>query len=659
MDGVLRRARAKLRVCRLVDPKRFRESGTSRRRRSDGRGGRGGRVGGADGGRVGGADAAFTFALTPGEPNSPRREPNASRSRPSRITASNDDDDDDLLAIRSTARDVFAAVEGAENLSRFLSDEANPALFRHGVALTLAAFFPPADDPFGGFRLGVVVHRPDDAPSTPALSPSTPQTAFDIRSPRARLRFGGDSDDDENQPGAEPDEGNDASGYGASPSDAERGDGDSPCESPGGDAPGGESSVVGSLEEKAFRGAAAWAVAAATRGRAGVSGVSGRGARDDEHGGERFTSLRSLASPMTERAGPGPGSTTRLDSTRVVSRANASPRTSKMAWPPPLDASDSLDGARARARARVRVREPESASPASTPRSAAANRAREDERRRRAKTRARYSRAYPSERSSSTIRRGRATRRDPRPGRLVVSPRRSRARSRFGTYRRQAGAAARARVSPRSPSRSSSATCSRRSPCSRRRSPATPRERSRRYSRRRSPCPPPQSPAQSPRSSPSEPSALKANVPRRTFPVPRSPFPAAFLVATRNSSPTPPTPREGTRALDARVPHGRGGGGGGGRVREDGSRAAVYGSGCGRRLRRGRRVVVRRARGGGGGETPRVARRVRPSGESRRGGGGGETVGRRNDVTARRGTRRFATREERRNARVFLFIYIL
>ena len=187
-----------------------------------------------DGGRVGGADAAFTFALTPGEPNSPRREPNASRSRPSRITASNDDDDDDLLAIRSTARDVFAAVEGAENLSRFLSDEANPALFRHGVALTLAAFFPPADDPFGGFRLGVVVHRPDDAPSTPALPPSTPQTAFDIRSPRARLRFGGDSDDDENQPGAEPDEGNDASGYGASPSDAERGDGDSPCESPGG-----------------------------------------------------------------------------------------------------------------------------------------------------------------------------------------------------------------------------------------------------------------------------------------------------------------------------------------------------------------------------------------------------------------------------------------
>ena len=380
LDGVLRRARAKLRVCRLVDPKRFRESGTSRRGRSDARGrcdartlGRGGRAH-----RVGGADAAFTFALTPGEPNSPRREPNASRSRPSRITASNDDDDDDLLAIRSTARDVFAAVEGAENLSRFLSDEANPTLFRHGVALTLAAFFPPADDPFGGFRLGVVVHRPDDAPSTPALPPSTPQTAFDLRSPRARLRFGGDSDDDENQPGAEPDEGNDAGGYGASPSDAERGDGDAPCES------GGESSVVGSLEEKAFRGAAAWAVAAATRGRAGVSGVRGRGARDDENGGDRFTSLRSLASPMTERAGPGPGSTTRLDSTRVVSRASASPRTSKMAWPPPLDASDSLDGSRARARAR----EPESASPASTPRSAAANRAREDERRQRAKTRA-------------------------------------------------------------------------------------------------------------------------------------------------------------------------------------------------------------------------------------------------------------------------------
>ena len=658
LDGVLRRARAKLRVCRLVDPKRFRESGTSRRRRSDGRGGRGGRVGGADGGRVGGADAAFTFALTPGEPNSPRREPNASRSRPSRITASNDDDDDDLLAIRSTARDVFAAVEGAENLSRFLSDEANPALFRHGVALALAAFFPPADDPFGGFRLGVVVHRPDDAPSTPALSPSTPQTAFDIRSPRARLRFGGDSDDDENQPGAEPDEGNDASGYGASPSDAERGDGDSPCESPGGDSPGGESSVVGSLEEKAFRGAAAWAVAAATRGRAGVSGVSGRGARDDEHGGERFTSLRSLASPMTERAGPGPGSTTRLDSTRVVSRANASPRTSKMAWPPPPTLRIRSTGpapapapASASANPNRRLRRPRLDPP---PRTARARTNDAD-----ARKRARYSRAYPSERSSSTIRRGRATRRDPRPGRLVVSPRRSRARSRFGTYRRQAGAAARARVSPRSPSRSSScgvlasfAVLAQTFACDAARAlPAL----------LAPPLAVPAAPVAGAVATLFAFGAFGAKGERTTADVSGTAVSVSGGVSRRDAE-------FFADAADAARGHARW-------TRASLTGVAVAAAvGASARMGLAPRCMGPDAdaafaadgewwfvapAGGGGGETPRVARRVRPSGESRRGGGGGETVGRRNDVTARRGTRRFATREERRNARVFLFIYIL
>ena len=51
---------------------------------------------------------------------------------------------------------MFARVDGADALARVLETSVNEKLRPHGVALALAAFEPPEDDPFGGFSLGLL-----------------------------------------------------------------------------------------------------------------------------------------------------------------------------------------------------------------------------------------------------------------------------------------------------------------------------------------------------------------------------------------------------------------------------------------------------------------------------------------------------------------------
>ena len=191
-------ARQRLRVCRLVDP---RNASARAERRGPGDATvvvDAGRVGGADGGRsVRSTDRCVRVALTR-RPNSPSKRTERFASRPSRITASNDDDDDDLLAIRSTARDVFAAVAACP-LAFLVRRGCSPSSARARRRwLTLAAFFPPADDRAGGFRLGVVyIDRMTRRP--PALPPLDAPDGVRHSFAMARVRFGGDSDGDENQ----------------------------------------------------------------------------------------------------------------------------------------------------------------------------------------------------------------------------------------------------------------------------------------------------------------------------------------------------------------------------------------------------------------------------------------------------------------------------
>ena len=52
--------------------------------------------------------------------------------------------------------DAFLRVDGADARARVLETSVNVKLRAHGVALALAAFEPPEDDPFGGFQLGLL-----------------------------------------------------------------------------------------------------------------------------------------------------------------------------------------------------------------------------------------------------------------------------------------------------------------------------------------------------------------------------------------------------------------------------------------------------------------------------------------------------------------------
>ena len=193
--------------------------------------------------------------------------------------------------------DVFARVDGADALARVLETSVNEKLRPHGVALALAAFEPPEDDPFGGFSLGLL------GVSAEAL--------FDVPEEDgaffARPDFGDLGPNDARLTGNATNSDEDVS------SDAER----APFLVRAEETSQGLETLEtqpGSFVETAVRGAAAWAMAAAT---------STSPARAES---DHFQSLRSLAAP---RARDGRGAPRLTPRARRPSKSSKSSKSSK------------------------------------------------------------------------------------------------------------------------------------------------------------------------------------------------------------------------------------------------------------------------------------------------------------------------------------------
>ena len=192
---------------------------------------------------------------------------------------------------------MFARVDGADALARVLETSVNEKLRPHGVALALAAFEPPEDDPFGGFSLGLL------GVSAEAL--------FDVPEEDgaffARPDFGDLGPNDARLTGNATNSDEDVS------SDAER----APFLVRAEETSQGLETLEtqpGSFVETAVRGAAAWAMAAAT---------STSPARAES---DHFQSLRSLAAP---RARDGRGAPRLTPRARRPSKSSKSSKSSK------------------------------------------------------------------------------------------------------------------------------------------------------------------------------------------------------------------------------------------------------------------------------------------------------------------------------------------
>ena len=172
--------------------------------------------------------------------------------------------------------DVFARVDGADALARVLETSVNEKLRPHGVALALAAFEPPEDDPFGGFSLGLLGVSAEalfDVPEEDGAFFARPDLG-DLGPNDARLTGNATNSDEDVS------------------SDAER----APFLVRAEETSQGLETLEtqpGSFVETAVRGAAAWAMAAAT---------STSPARAES---DHFQSLRSRAPRAGGRARPG------------------------------------------------------------------------------------------------------------------------------------------------------------------------------------------------------------------------------------------------------------------------------------------------------------------------------------------------------------------
>ena len=193
--------------------------------------------------------------------------------------------------------DVFARVDGADALARVLETSVNEKLRPHGVALALAAFEPPEDDPFGGFSLGLLGVSAEalfDVPEEDGAFFARPDLG-DLGPNDARLTGNATNSDEDVS------------------SDAER----APFLVRAEETSQGLETLEtqpGSFVETAVRGAAAWAMAAAT---------STSPARAES---DHFQSLRSLAAP---RARDGRGAPRLTPRARRPSKSSKSSKSSK------------------------------------------------------------------------------------------------------------------------------------------------------------------------------------------------------------------------------------------------------------------------------------------------------------------------------------------
>ena len=196
---------------------------------------------------------------------------------------------------------VFQRVAGLHELYSLIKSSINPELGVYGVELVLCAFDTPAEDPFGGFQLGVVAcardgnsrgvenfqNRASSAPRAfhsrkksvdespfgvnllPMSTPPNFDLSLDTHEIAAADRAANEIFSDSNE------------------SDVECGDRES----------GGDSLVGSFVENMSIRGAAAWAMAAATsESPSRANGKNGVSTGGDDH----FQSLRNLTSPRHE-----------------------------------------------------------------------------------------------------------------------------------------------------------------------------------------------------------------------------------------------------------------------------------------------------------------------------------------------------------------------
>jgi len=318
-----REVRAALRRCRRVSVPAAASAaeGTGIRRRVERRRGRGG---------GGGA----SFALAGGDffgSNSDAR----GAARPARYahtgSASSSGADTRGVAPTFSRSDAFLRVDGADALARVLETSVNAKLRAHGVALALAAFEPPEDDPFGGFQLGLL-GVPAELDEEEAFGFGDPSLSFGGAAREAFVTFENDSPDGRGTRGREVFEAARSESSPALPlstpppfnlsreideagvtpalqtrdvfaressdedvsSDVER----APFIPRAEEESGGESHA-GSFVETTLRGAAAWAMAAATS----TSPARAESRRRAEPAvRDRFQSLRALATPRAEDA---------------------------------------------------------------------------------------------------------------------------------------------------------------------------------------------------------------------------------------------------------------------------------------------------------------------------------------------------------------------
>ena len=318
-----REVRAALRRCRRVSVPAAASAaeGTGIRRRVERRRGRGG---------GGGA----SFALAGGDffgSDSDAR----GAARPARYahtgSASSSGADTRGVAPTFSRSDAFLRVDGADALARVLETSVNAKLRAHGVALALAAFEPPEDDPFGGFQLGLL-GVPAELDEEEAFGFGDPSLSFGGAAREAFVTFENDSPDGRGTRGREVFEAARSESSPALPlstpppfnlsreideagvtpalqtrdvfaressdedvsSDVER----APFIPRAEEESGGESHA-GSFVETTLRGAAAWAMAAATS----TSPARAESRRRAEPAvRDRFQSLRALATPRAEDA---------------------------------------------------------------------------------------------------------------------------------------------------------------------------------------------------------------------------------------------------------------------------------------------------------------------------------------------------------------------